>query len=140
MCRHPLHHHNTDPCPASGDPGHPPPSPPPPPHASAADDAAAEQPSEADAGNASSHRDAAGIHESPEPSLAAAAAVVDAVRAQCQAGTADNATERLRAVGSGPPGASSPALAAAAAAAVDEAVAAGARSQECGESSRGCGL
>ena len=140
MCHHPLHPHNTDPCPASGDPGRPPPSPPPPPHASA-DDAAAEQPSEADAGNASSHRHAAGTHECPKPSLAAAAAaVVGAVRAQCQAGTADNATEPLRAVGSGPPGASSPALAAAAAAAVDEAAAAGERSQECGESSRGCGL
>ncbi len=110
-----------------------------PPHASAAaDDAAAEQPSEADAGNASSHRDAAGTHGCPEPSLAAA--VVDAVSAQCQTDTADNATEPLRAVGSGPPWASSLALAAAAAAAVDEAVAAGERSQECGESSQGCGL
>lgn len=136
-CHHPLHHHNTDPCPASGDPGHPPPFLPPPPHASA-DDAAAEQPSEADAGNASSHQDAAGTHGCPEPSLAAAA--VDAESAQCQAGTADNATMPLRAVGSGPLWASSLALAAAAAFAVDEAVAAGERSQECDESSQGCGL
>ncbi len=121
LYHHPLHHHSTDPCPASGDPGR----------------GGAEQPSEADAGNASSHRDAAGTHGCPEPTLAAAA--VDAVSAQCQTGTADNATEPLKAVGSGPPGASSLDLAAAAVA-VDEAVAAGERSQECGESSQGCGL
>ena len=137
LCHYPLHHHSTAPCPASGDPGHPRPSPPPPPHVSAAaDDAAAEQPSEADAGNASSHQDAAGTHGCPEPTLAAA--VVDAVSAQCLTDTAENATEPLRAVDSGPPWASS--LALAAAAAVDEAVAAGERSQECSESLRGCGL